>query len=121
MIQWASIEGVKKMTKQELIKLLVLIESVYSSCITKDDTILRWFEFCSNMDYEKVMIKLQNHIRKSPYPPTITDITVFTAESEDFSERMASWKKKGEDQIEQDRRSGNQGPLPAWLLEYTLR
>lgn len=109
------------MTKHEMIKLLVLIESVYSSFITKDDTILQWFKFCSKMDYEKVMIKLQNHIRKSPYPPTITDISVFTVESEDFSETLESWKKRRKDQIEQDRRSGNQGPLPAWLLEYTLR
>jgi len=109
------------MTKQEMIKLLVLIESVYSTCITKDDAILQWFQFCSKMDYEKVMIKLQNHIRKSPYPPTISDITVFTAESEDFSESLASRKIKEKDQIEQVSRNGNRGPLPAWLHEYTLR
>ncbi|MEH7356974.1 hypothetical protein V7150_26070 [Neobacillus drentensis] len=109
------------MTKQELIKLLVLIESVYSSCITKNDTILHWLEFCSKMDYEKMMIKLQNHIRNSPYPPTITDITVFTAESEDFSETLESWKKREKDQIEQDCSSGNRGQLPPWLREYTLR
>ena len=109
------------MTKQEMIKLLVLIESVYSTCITKDDAILQWFQFCSKMDYEKVMIKLQNHIRKSPYPPTISDITVFTAESEDFSKTLASWKKRGKDQIEQDCSSGNRGSLLPWLREYTLR
>lgn len=109
------------MTKQEMIKLLVLIESVYSSFIPKDDTILQWFEFCSKMDYEKVMIKLQNHIKRSPYPPTIIDITVFTSESEDFSETLATWEKKRKNQIEQVSRNGSRGPVPTWLLEYTLR
>jgi len=109
------------MTKQEMIKLLVLIESVYSSCITKDDTILHWFEFCSQMDYEKVLRKLHNHIRNSPYPPTMADISVFTSESNVFTETSVSRMKKEKEVLEQNRRINTWESLPAWLFEYTLR
>lgn len=66
------------MTKEEVVKLLILIESVYSNCIFKDETVLQWFELYAEMDFEKVMANLKNHIRKTPYPPAIADIAVFT-------------------------------------------
>jgi hypothetical protein len=45
------------MKKEEVIKILVQIESVYSYCMTKDETVTSWFEFCRSMDFENVMAK----------------------------------------------------------------
>jgi hypothetical protein len=63
------------MTKQEVFNILVLIESVYTGYITKNETFTYWFQYSSEFEYEKVLSKLQMHIRKSPYPPTIADLT----------------------------------------------
>ena len=109
------------MTKEEVIQLLVLIESVYSNFIVKDDTILYWFEFCSEMDFEKVMAKVKTHIRKSPFPPSIADIAVFNHEQSDFQETLQKWMKKGRDRIVCDSKSNKRTPLPAWLDEFSPR
>jgi hypothetical protein len=107
------------MTKKEVINLLILIESVYSTCIIKDETIQQWFEFCSEMDYEKVMTKLKNHIRKSPFPPAIADIAVFPFEENDFPKTLQDWMKKGRERIE--REPNKRIPIPDWLVEYSTR
>ncbi len=109
------------MTKEEVVKLLVLIESVYPNCILKDETVQQWFQFCSEMEYGKVLTKLKNHIRKSPFPPTIGDIAVFHFEENHFSATLQKWMKKGRERIECDSKSNKRRPLPAWLSEYSPR
>jgi hypothetical protein len=115
------IEGGVGMTKHEVIKLLVLIETVYSHCMTKNETVAYWFDFCSKMNKENVMMKLNEHIRKSPYPPTIANLTVFTNEVNEFPEKVESWIKQGRERREQDSKSVNQRPKLAWMEEYSLR
>ncbi|MCM2533243.1 replicative helicase loader/inhibitor [Neobacillus pocheonensis] len=109
------------MTKDEVVKLLVLIETVYSNCIFKDETVQQWFQFCSEMDYEKVMEKLKNHIRKSPFPPAIADIAVFPIKENDFPGTLREWIKKGRERIERERNDAKQIPIPDWLVEYSTR
>jgi hypothetical protein len=109
------------MTKVQVIKILVLIESVYLHCMTKDETVTAWFNFCAEMDYEKVMVKLQEHIRKSPYPPTIANLAVFKVEKNEFPKTLDKWIQEGRERIEHDRRSGKRNPLPDWMHEYSTR
>lgn len=109
------------MTKDEVVKLLVLIESVYSHCVIKDDTIQKWFQFCSEMDYGKVMAKLKNHIRKNPFPPAISDIAVFPFEEDDFPATLQEWMEKGRERIEHERNHAKRVPIPDWFAEYSTR
>jgi Loader and inhibitor of phage G40P len=113
--------GGKLMTKEEAVNLLVLIESVYPKCIFKDETVQQWFQFCTDMDYEKVLTKLKNHIRKSPFPPVIRDIAVFYFEENHFPAMLQEWMKAGPERIECDTNSNKRGTLPAWLSEYSTR
>src|SRR2546429_375822 len=114
------LRGGAGMTKDEVVKLLVLIESVYTHCIFKNETVLHWFQFCSEMEFEKVMEKLKNHIRKSPFPPAIADIAAFTLEENDFPKTIQNWTKKGRERVERDDCNANRN-LPDWLLEYSTR
>ncbi|MFP5111529.1 hypothetical protein ACSU64_03965 [Bacillaceae bacterium C204] len=109
------------MTKDEVVKLLILIESVYPNCIIKDETIQQWFQYCSEMDYELVMAKLKNHIRKSPFPPAIADIAVFSFAENDFPVTFKEWMKKGRERIECERDHAQRIPIPEWLVEYSTR
>ena len=109
------------MTKEEVVKLLVLVESIYPQCIFKDETIQQWFKFCSEMDYEKVMTKLKNHIRKSPFPPAITDIAVFHFEENDFPKTLQEWMKEGRERNKCERNNTIQNSIPDWLVEYSTR
>jgi len=107
------------MTKTEAVKLLILIESVYSNFVFKDETVQQWFQFCSQMDYEKVMAKLKSHIRKSPYPPAIADIAVFPFEENDFPATLQKWMKTGRERMEHNHTK--RITLPEWLTEYSTR
>jgi hypothetical protein len=109
------------MTKDEVIKLLVLIESVYSKCSLKDETVLQWFQLCSEMDYEKVFARLKTHLRKSPFPPVIGEIAVFIYEENHSQASLQSWMKKGRERMERDRISNKRTALPLWLTEYSPR
>lgn len=109
------------MTKEEVVKLLILIESVYPNCIFKDATVQQWFQFCTEMDYEKVMAKVKSHIRKSPFPPAIADIAVFPFEENVFPITLQEWMKKGQERIERERKPIQQNTLPEWLTEYSTR
>jgi hypothetical protein len=109
------------MTKKEVVNLLILIESVYANFVFKDETVQQWFQFCSEMDFEKVMVKLKNHIRKSPYPPAIVDIAVFPFEENDFPATLQEWMMKGRERIEREHKSNYRIRLPEWLVEYSNR
>jgi hypothetical protein len=113
--------GEARMTKSELFRLLVLIETVYSHCMTKDETVMLWFNFCAEMDYERVMAKLQDHIRKSPYPPTLENLAVFKVEKNKFPKTFEMWFQRERDRIEQNQKGGKRNPIPAWMFEYTTR
>ncbi|WML44452.1 replicative helicase loader/inhibitor [Neobacillus sp. PS3-40] len=83
------------MNKQDVFKVLVLIESVYPKFRLKNETVQIWFAFCGNLDFTLVMKKVCNHIRTNPYPPLITNIiTSFDSEEElvAWERRKLSWK-----------------------------
>jgi hypothetical protein len=109
------------MTKDEVMKLLVLIESVYSNCSIKDETVLQWFQLCAEMDYEKILARLKTHIRKSPFPPRIGEIAVFTYEENHSPATLQEWMKRGREAMECDRISNKRTSLPHWLAEYSPR
>jgi hypothetical protein len=108
-------------TKEEVLKLLVLIESVYPNCICKDETVLQWFQFCSKMDYEKGLTKLKNHIRINPFPPSIGEIAVFPFEENHLPATLQEWMEVEREKIECNPNSNLRGPIPAWLAEYSPR
>jgi hypothetical protein len=103
------------MTKQEVIKLLVLIETVYSFCVTKDETVSNWFEFCSELEYETVMKKIRNHIRKNPYPPAFRELAESIDDKNDSSKKW--FMVSGEKTV----RIYNNSKQSAWMDEYSPR
>ncbi|WP_251550337.1 replicative helicase loader/inhibitor [Neobacillus muris] len=109
------------MTKDELIKLLVLIENVYPKFTFKNETIQQWFEFCGQMDFEKVMAKLTKHIRNNPFPPAIADIAVFPYEKNESPQRLQKWMMKVRARMEHEHCKANLTKLPYWLAEYSAR
>jgi Loader and inhibitor of phage G40P len=106
------------MTKQEVFKLIALIESVYPYCTTKNETVSFWFNFCADMDYEKVLARLREHMRKIPYPPSIADISEFTTKNNMLPERVDTIKTVERVWREKERINRKINLLPAWMDEY---
>ncbi|MBT2661307.1 hypothetical protein [Bacillus sp. ISL-45] len=62
------------MTKEDTLKILYLIESVYPLVTIKSETVLRWMAKCESMDYSILLENLALHMRKQPYPPTLNGL-----------------------------------------------
>ncbi|WP_368298702.1 hypothetical protein [Cytobacillus firmus] len=62
------------MNKTEMLKLFVLIERVYPPFRIKNEIVHHYFEHCLEFDYEIAFNSIKEHIRKSPYPPSISHI-----------------------------------------------
>ncbi|MFE4523407.1 hypothetical protein ACFRCQ_15055 [Cytobacillus firmus] len=62
------------MNKTEMLKLFVLIERVYPPFRIKNEIVHYYFDHCLEFDYEIAFNSLKEHIRKSPYPPSISHI-----------------------------------------------
>ncbi|WP_144480728.1 hypothetical protein [Cytobacillus oceanisediminis] len=64
----------KKVTKEESLKLLALIEYIYPVVTVKSETILAWMSICDSLKYNFTFENLVKHIRVNPYPPTLTEM-----------------------------------------------
>lgn len=95
------------MTKEEVIKILLQIEAVYPDFLTKNETVSCWFTFATVMDYAKVKARLCAHIRRSPYPPRLFQLTDITAA--DFPSGC------GDEDMNKNQ------PILSWMDEYSLK
>ncbi|MDM5225490.1 hypothetical protein QUF73_04640 [Cytobacillus sp. NJ13] len=62
------------MNKTEMLKLFVLIERIYPPFRIKNEIVHYYFNYCREFDYEMALSCIIGHIRKSPYPPSISHI-----------------------------------------------
>jgi hypothetical protein len=65
------------MNKTEMLKLFVLIERVYPPFRIKNEIVHRYFDHCLEFDYDIAFNSIKEHIRRSPYPPPISQIAGF--------------------------------------------
>jgi hypothetical protein len=97
------------MTREEVFKVLVLIETVYPHCVHRDETVLQWFLYAEKIDFDEVYRKLLSHIRKSPYPPGFRDLAAFKDDS-DMLRVPTCWVEKTAPTY-----------INNWQLDYTLK
>ncbi|MEH7886965.1 hypothetical protein V7654_21930 [Bacillus sp. JJ1609] len=99
------------MTKEEALNLLCLIEAVYPLIIIKSETVTRWISHCELLDYNGVLAKLHAHIQKTPYPPRLDEIAVFSDSESKFPNHMQTWIEESEFNAQ----------FVAWQKEYFIR
>ncbi|CEG27274.1 replicative helicase loader/inhibitor [Bacillus sp. B-jedd] len=106
------------MEKQELIKILVLIESVYPDFTVKNETVEDWFAVCRDMDYSQVLKNLACHMRRSPYPPLMAEIAAYSIEERQEDEEMMILDEEGWVHAKHDSLLPKQHGQPNWQNEY---
>ncbi|RDU35732.1 hypothetical protein DRW41_16450 [Neobacillus piezotolerans] len=106
------------MEKHELMKILVLIESVYPEFTVRDETVENWFAVCREMDYPLVMKKLSAHIRKSPYPPLMAEIAAYDEDDSTIEREGLLLEEEGWIRTKHDRLLPKEPPQMPWQNEY---
>jgi len=106
------------MEKHELMKILVLIESVYPDFTVKNETVEDWFALCRNMDYPQVLKNLASHMRKCPYPPLMAEIAAYTIEEHMEEDKMMTVDEEGWVHAKHDCLLPKQHGQPNWQNEY---
>jgi hypothetical protein len=87
--------GAMNMRKEEAIRILCLIEHVYPVIMIKSETVTRWLNLCEHLDYNKVLARLQAHIRKSPYPPGLNDLAILSDPESELPQSFQEWVEAG--------------------------
>ncbi|MGJ9381784.1 hypothetical protein [Salipaludibacillus sp. CF4.18] len=85
------------MTSREVVQLIEQIDAAYPGKIKKSqDTVKVWFRHMKNQDVDRVVWRLDNHISRSPFPPTIHDLKEQIRPEHDKGvvTRINDWQKK---------------------------
>ncbi|WP_040209012.1 replicative helicase loader/inhibitor [Neobacillus jeddahensis] len=109
------------MTKQEVLKILVLIESVYTSFMLKNDTVQHWLELSNQMNYGKVLNALLTYMKKSPYPPIMADLVEQKIETIELSTRRIPSIHEKRTKIVQNNIPLRTNTQQIWMAEYSLK
>lgn len=81
------------MTQTEVIKILKRIAAAYSRFEVTEDRLEIWFEHLLEMPYEGVLERLNKHIAKEKFPPTIAEISVFGSKKNDHLKEVEQWER----------------------------
>ena len=83
------------MNHDEAVEVLKTIEEVYGDKFPRMKRKAElWISQLKKMKYDPVMRRLTNHVVKSPFPPTLSEIAVYEVADNGMAEKMARWKKE---------------------------
>lgn len=80
------------MDKSEAIQVLETIRDIYPKYEVSKKKAQMLIPQLKQMDHELVMERLSAHLATCPYPPTITEIAAYPAESNDHLEEIKRWR-----------------------------
>lgn len=92
------------MNADQILKILKTINSAYSRFDVTDDRIALWGDMLKDMDFNKVMHRLKTHIKDKPFPPSISEISVYETPKNEFLEKYRRWQLEGAERIAKQRR-----------------
>jgi hypothetical protein len=81
------------MTEDQAIDILERIGSVYPNFDLYEKRILVWRDQLKDMPYERVLFRLNKHISREKFPPTVADIADYGPPKNEFLEKVKEWEK----------------------------
>lgn len=85
------------MNRKEAIHVLRTIKEVYPKydiCKRKASMLIQEL---LPMDYTLVLRRLAKHVATHPYPPTISEIAVYSRKRDNQVEKLAKWREQAQD------------------------
>lgn len=80
------------MDKGEAVDILETIQAAYPKFEMEEKTLRLWVKLLEKKDYQLSMNKLEQHIFKSVFPPTIADIAAEANQPNEFLEKTKQWE-----------------------------
>jgi len=63
------------MKRLELVQLIEQVDAAYPGKVkVTEKTVELWFRHLGNQDYDQTVFKLDKHIEKSPFPPSLHEL-----------------------------------------------
>lgn len=83
------------MNRLELVQLLEQIEAAYPGKLKLNEkTVELWFRHLANQDYKRTLHKLDKHIERSPFPPSLHELreTERNEHNKSYLSKMDEWE-----------------------------
>lgn len=82
------------MTRDEVINLFKLIKSFYPNFEVTTEKVNNWAWAMRKMDFDRVMVRAQEHVQENKFPPTIAEVAAFAPEKNEHLEKIREWEKE---------------------------
>jgi len=83
-----------RVNKKQVVEIFKLIKSVYPNFEVDQMKVDTWSKVMKGQDYERVIIKLEEHMKTNKFPPTIAEITAYAPKENQHLKKMEEWKKE---------------------------
>lgn len=82
------------MTKADVVKLFKFIKSIYPTFEVSQEKINIWSSVMKKMDFDRVMVRVNEHVTENKFPPTIAEIAAYPPEKNDHLDKMREWEQE---------------------------
>lgn len=82
------------MNKEQVLNILEAISTNYHNFKVDEKKLNFWSFAMKGMNYELVTKKLMAHVVESKFPPSIAELSAYSAEKNNHLEEMKEWKKE---------------------------
>jgi hypothetical protein len=106
------------MTEVEAMDILETISAAYPhfdlTGSVGEKRISLWLTKLEKMPYTGVKKRLEEHLGKSHFPPSIAEISVSPPSRNQYLEQHRQWVQEGQQRIAHEKRQGITKPKPPW-------
>ena len=102
------------MNREEVKEIFKRLSFAYPKFEVSTEKIDFWHERLKDQQTETVIKKVNHHIERNPFAPTIAELRTTHPPENKALEEMKRWKVEGQKRIQQEKESGYVRPIPPW-------
>ncbi|SEH77883.1 Loader and inhibitor of phage G40P [Halobacillus karajensis] len=89
------------MDKKQVLEIFKVLQNIYprfmpESTEEAQDKLNTWTRMMRDMDFKRVMKKVEEHIIANKFPPSIAEISAYAPKDNESLRKMEQWRKEAE-------------------------
>lgn len=82
------------MERKEVVDLFKFLKNIYPNFEVDSGKADTWHRLMKDMDFERVMVKAEQHVQANKFPPTVAEIAAYAPAKNEHLEKMKRWEEE---------------------------
>lgn len=82
------------MSKHELLEIMITVTQFFEKFNFTEEKIEEWYPYMKDLNADDVKEKLALYVKKNKYPPTLSDLLIFTPPKNEFINKVKKWEER---------------------------